>query len=133
MRRYALGSLLCAIALLVGGCGRQSSQPTATPDPGVQIEVENLNEPQRTGDVTLIVTVRDAAGGPVDGAKVDVRGDMSHAGMTPSRGSADSGRDGRYEVPFTWTMGGDWVLDVTATLPDGRTTTRRFDLTVSAP
>jgi hypothetical protein len=132
MRRFALG-VLCSIALVAGGCSRQSSQPTSTPDPGVQIEVENLNEPQRTGDVTLIVTVRDALGGPVDGAKVGVRGDMSHAGMMPSLGSVDGGHDGRYDVPFTWTMGGDWILEVTATLPDGSTTTRRFNLTVSSP
>jgi hypothetical protein len=131
MQKIALMIVLCGVVILAGGC-RQSAQPTATPDPGVQIEVENLNDPQRTGDVTLIVTVRDAAGGPVDGAKVDVRGDMSHAGMTPSLGSAEGGHDGRYEVPFTWTMGGDWFVEVTVTLPDGRTTTRRFDLTVSS-
>ncbi len=131
MRKTAFVLALC-LTILAGGCARQSAQPTATPDPGIQIAVESLNEPQRVGEVTLVVTVRDAAGAPIDNAKIDLRGDMSHAGMTPSLGSVEGGQDGRYEVPFNWTMGGDWFLDVTVTLPDGRSTTRRFDLTVSA-
>ncbi|MCC7207057.1 MAG: FixH family protein [Anaerolineae bacterium] len=132
MRKIALVLLLCATAILATGCDRQSAQPTATPDPGIQITVESLNEPQRVGEVTLVVTVRDAAGAPIEDAKIDLRGDMSHAGMTPSLGSVEDGQDGRYSVPFNWTMGGDWFLDVTVTLPDGRSTTRRFDLTVNA-
>lgn len=117
--------------LLSAGC-RQSAAPTATPNPDIQIDVENLSTSQKTGSVTLVVVVRDAAGTPLDGARVEARGDMNHAGMVPSLGSAEGGQNGRYEVPLAWTMAGDWFLDVTVTLPDGRSATRRFDLTVAA-
>jgi hypothetical protein len=52
--------------------------------------------------------------------------------MQPSLGAATKSQDGRYEVPFDWTMGGDWVLTVTATLPDGRVVQREFPATVTA-
>jgi hypothetical protein len=40
---------------------------------------------------------------------------------------------GVYEAQWVWTMSGDWFVTVTATLSDGRTLVRRFDLTVSRP
>ena len=130
MRRAALIMCCCVVTLLTGGC-RQSLQPTATPDPSLQIEIEGLDAPQKTGSATLIVLVRDAQAVPIEDARVDLRGDMSHAGMTPVTGTVNGGQDGRYAVPLEWTMAGDWFLDVTVTLPDGRTTTRRFELTVA--
>ena len=32
---------------------------------------------------------------------------------------------------FEWTMGGDWFVEVTATLANGETATERFEYTVS--
>ena len=38
-----------------------------------------------------------------------------------------------YHVPFEWTMGGGWILDVTVTLPDDRgVATEQFELFVGA-
>ncbi len=56
---------------------------------------------------------------------------MTHAGMQPVLADAGSGADGVYPADFEWTMSGDWVVTVTAALPDGRTALRRFDLTVT--
>lgn len=58
--------------------------------------------------------------GPVTGAKVSVEGNMAHPGMVPVFGTATETQPGQYEAPLTLTMGGDWVLIVTARLPDGR-------------
>jgi hypothetical protein len=57
----------------------------------------------------------------VEGATVEVEGNMRHAGMVPVFGSALEGEAGTYVVPdFTFTMAGDWVLSLQAALPDGR-------------
>ncbi|MGB1288922.1 MAG: FixH family protein, partial [Aggregatilineales bacterium] len=77
-------------------------------------------------DATLIVTVRDGETA-INDATVAVRGDMSHAGMIPVMVEASEGTEGEYEIPFEWTMGGDWAVEITATLPDGRSTQRTFE------
>ena len=80
----------------------------------------------------VIVTLRDAAGQPVDNAQLAVEANMSHAGMTPVIANGTSGKDGVYRVPLTWTMAGDWYVDVKFTLPDGQKITRRFPVSVLA-
>ncbi len=120
--------LVIALAALAG-C-RQSAQPTPTPSSAVQIEFAVEPEPATTGGAVLIITVTDETGEPVEGAQVAARGDMNHAGMRPVFGESTQGEQGVYWVPFEWTMGGDWFVDVTVTLPNGEALTRRFELTV---
>jgi hypothetical protein len=55
---------------------------------------------------------------------------MTHAGMAPVFGTAQGGADGRYTVPFQWTMDGDWLLTIAVVLPDGRKASRQFPVTV---
>jgi hypothetical protein len=58
----------------------------------------------------------------VEADAVRIEGNMSHAGMVPVLDSAVQEAPGRYVVDdFGFTMPGDWVLSVEATLPDGRT------------
>ena len=64
---------------------------------------------------------------------VQVRGDMSHAGMVPVLRTALPGDAGAYTAPFEWTMAGDWVLTVEFTLADGRTGTETFDFSIPTP
>jgi hypothetical protein len=80
------------------------------------------------GPATLTVTVRDRTGVPVTNAAVRLEGHMSHPGMAPVLADGVQRKPGVYEVPFAFTMQGDWVLLVTATLPDGRRTERRVDV-----
>jgi protein SCO1/2 len=88
-------------------------------------------DPPAVGDATLTVSLSDAAGRPISGAQVQVRGDMAHGAMEPVLGAA-SGSDsgGQYQVPFRWTMGGDWVLHVQAALADGHQAWQDFPVTV---
>ncbi len=58
---------------------------------------------------------------PISGARVRIEGDMSHPGMQPIFGNAVESAPGKYEAPLTFTMPGDWYLEVRATLSDGRT------------
>ena len=84
------------------------------------------------GDGTLVVTLRDAAGKPVTGAGLLIEGNMSHAGMKPSFGKVTGEDAGQYAVAIPWTMGGDWYVDIKATLADGRVIARRFPIAVHA-
>lgn len=126
---FWLAALLVALTL-VSGCQRVSRQETAAPP--VQIELIAPLFAPASGPAMLHVELRDEAGHPIEDARVSVRGDMTHAGMIPVLGQAVRVRDGVYDIPFEWTMGGDWVLTVDAELADGRLATDRFNVGVVA-
>jgi hypothetical protein len=80
------------------------------------------------GPATLTVTLRDPSGSPVKGARVHLEGQMSHAGMAPVLADASEREPGVYEIPFAFTMQGDWALLVSIVLPDGARLERRIDV-----
>ncbi len=122
---------LVLVALAVAACGQAAAQIPVLDDLMIELAVEP--HPPAVGEATLVITVTDADGAPVEGATVAVHGDMDHAGMEPVDGESDEGAQGVYRVPFTWTMGGGWILDVTVTLPDNRgRATERFEVFVEA-
>jgi hypothetical protein len=96
----------------------------------VNVAFEIDPNPPGVGPSQLVVKLSDASGAPVDGATVEVEGNMSHAGMQPLRARFRAGEAGTYEAPFSWTMAGDWTLTVTATLPGGQVAERQFNVTV---
>ncbi len=114
--------------LLLGACNGRTSQQTDDLDLTIIAAVEST----QVGDTILLITITDANGNPVNDATVTVKGDMSHAGMTPVLAEATAGQNGVYEMPFEWTMGGDWIVTVDVTLSDGRSTTQQFNYTISS-
>ena len=127
--RRAVCLLGVALLLLLVGCGRvQQANPTTLDSYVVTLAADPA--PPVVGDAAVSVTLRDAAGQPVDNAQLAIEANMSHAGMTPVMANSAAGKDGVYRVPLTWTMAGDWVVDVKFTLPDGQKITRRFPLQV---
>lgn len=123
--------LLGPVLLVVVGCGQVAAEVQTAERLMIDLAVEP--SPPAVGEATLIVTVTDADGKPVNGATVRAHGDMDHAGMEPVSGETATADAGVYRVPITWTMGGGWILDVTVSLPDGRgTATQRFELFVEA-
>jgi hypothetical protein len=100
-----------------------SQQPSA----GVQIALSSDPFPLTVGQTTLLVSVTDVDGTPVDGATVEVSGNMKMPGMLPQTGSTNIAVNGEYQVPIIWPMVGEWTIDVTATLPD-RQVQERFDV-----
>lgn len=127
----ALAALLALAALT--GCSRASRQVAADQAPDVALVLSFQPNPPVVGRGQVTVEAADAAGRPVEGAAVNLRGDMSHAGMRPVLAEATAEPGGLYVAPFEWTMGGDWILTVTAALPDGRQAVRRFEVSVSTP
>lgn len=128
-------SLLTAavlIALVVSGCRQQQAPPSTADNPAVNIAVAVEPSPPMTGEAKLIVTLTDPDGAPISGAKASARGDMTHPGMVPVLAEADCDDAGRCEIPFEWTMGGDWIVDITVTLSDGTTAAQQFDYSVGS-
>ncbi len=122
------------LALLPTGCQRASQQTTADQAPEITAVLTVAPDPALVGPATLLVQLTDANGAPVESATgISLKGDMSHAGMQPVLAEASGGAGGVYQAQWAWTMAGDWFVTVTATLPDGRTLLRRFDLAVSRP
>jgi len=90
-------------------------------DAGLVLDVAISPTPPAVGPARLIITLADTSGAPVDGAEIVVEGNMSHAGMVPVVDTAQAEGPGRYGISdFRFTMAGDWVLTLRATLPDGR-------------
>jgi hypothetical protein len=128
-----LSLLVLMSALLLAGC-RESAQPTPTAatleQEDIDIEMAVEPAPAAVGDATLVVTLHDSSGAPIDDAAIAVRGDMTHAGMVPVLGDVTSGSNGEYRIPFEWTMGGDWIITVDITLADGVQISRVYEMTV---
>ncbi|MFL7839735.1 MAG: FixH family protein [Candidatus Promineifilaceae bacterium] len=121
--------LATAVVLLLGsGCSRESRNASSS---NVQMNLTAIPFPAAVGQSRLVIRVTDLAGQPVSDAALSVKGDMTHAGMVPVLAEVKGGdEEGYYNVPFEWTMAGDWVVTVEATLDDGTRAKERFDLTV---
>ena len=115
MLRAACWSLLCAVLV---GCAQ-----TQAADGQITLNVA----PKVVGPAQVDVTVVDAQGRPISGATVQLRGDMTHAGMQPVITTLEDLGNGQYHAAnFQFTMAGDWVLTVQAELPDGASVERMF-------
>ncbi len=101
------------ILLILTGCRVSNRLDTAS------LLITLPDAKRAIGQTTLTVIVQTPDGTPIDNATVEITGDMTHAGMAPVFGKVQGGKEGRYSVPFDWNMGGDWVLTIKATLPDG--------------
>ena len=112
---------------------RQSQQPLPTPDDVITIDIQTSPQPAVVGDLTLVIQVFDKKGSPIPDAHVDVRGDMTHAGMEPVLAIAQGSIDNEYRIPFRWTMAGDWVVTVNVVLSSGETFQKTFNFTVTSP
>jgi hypothetical protein len=119
----AFGALALCAGLFLTGC-RQSPEPRAD----VSIAHEVAPDPPRVGTATITLRVADASGRPLGGARISLEGNMTHPGMRPVFGEARELEPGRYQSPLEFTMGGDWVVLVRLTLPDGRKIERQFDV-----
>jgi hypothetical protein len=121
-------ALVVAAALAMAAAPSASCGRRAASDAAAAVDVTWTLSSRTVGPATLTLTLRDAAGAGVAGATVRVEGHMTHPGMTPILTTAADRAGGLYHADVTFTMAGDWVLLVTAALPDGRRVERRIDV-----
>lgn len=119
----------CLLPLLVA-CGRvQNERFVGTPaptDPSLALTA-SVAEGLMMGEAGTLELELSRAGVPVTEAQIEVQGTMSHAGMEPLWVVAEAEGEGRYLASLPWTMGGEWLLTVHVTLPDGTTLERRLE------
>jgi hypothetical protein len=125
-----LALFLIACTLFAGGCTRRSAATDQAPDLRVEI-VELRPDPPSVGEVVLTMRLTDARGSPLSGANLELKADMTHAGMTPVFGNVIDEGEGIYRSTFEWTMAGDWILTVSGTLEDGRVFHRELQVSVA--
>ena len=78
--------------------------------------------------MTITLSLTDTAGRHVDGARVTLEANMSHAGMAPVFADARETEPGRYQSSMELTMAGDWFIMVHVNLADGRKLDRQFEI-----
>ncbi len=96
--------------------------------PDIAVQYEIAPQPPRAGTTTIDVKLTDKNGVPVGGARVDLEGNMSHAGMAPVNGEAKEIETGKYRGTLQLTMAGDWIVLVHIALPDGQKLQRQIEI-----
>jgi hypothetical protein len=110
------------------GCGPAGRAQEQRPDVTVDV-VLDPEVPVAGRAIRAVVSVRDADGVAVHGARLQLEALMSHPGMAPVV-AALSENNGIYSAPVEFTMAGDWVVMTSGTLADGRRVkhTQRLDV-----
>ncbi|MCY4526529.1 MAG: FixH family protein, partial [Anaerolineaceae bacterium] len=125
MRRI-IALMLCL--LLFAAC-RQESTPAAEADLTINLRI--LPTVSSVGEAEFLIDISDADGRAVSPERVDVRGDMDHAGMQPVLRDDVQGSNGKYRLPFEWTMAGDWTVTVKLTFADDSSLEETFEVSVN--
>lgn len=112
-----------ALSLFISGC--QSSDDNHS---DVELEWEISPEPPVVGLATINFTLRDSTGLLINGAEVELEGNMSHPGMQPVFATAEEIEPGRYAADVNLTMGGDWYFLIESILPDDRVIERQINI-----
>jgi len=113
---------LLLVLLFVLACHRSAQKPAIT------FKYNVAPQPVRVGTTTIDIALTDRSGQPVSGARVELEGNMSHPGMSPVTGVAREIQSGKYRGTLQFTMAGDWIVLVNATLSDGERLQNQFEL-----
>lgn len=112
MRKFIFTSLLVALSVLLAACGSAVTPADTTSTKQVNIMVDTNPSPAMMGDLELILTITDANGNPIEGAKVDVSADhtdMTGMGMS---GLATEQGGGKYSIKADFSESGNWKLTI---------------------
>jgi nitrous oxide reductase accessory protein NosL len=134
VKRVFLLAVLLTVCLIAAGCGKDKDK--SSDKPLVLEQVNNGYTAQLTiskdpvpvmKETVLTLTLRDAAGQPVQPTSVSF--DLTMPGMTmpPNKPEAAKKDNGVYEAPAIFTMEGDWRCLAAVELPDGSSLEFTFD------
>ena len=110
------GLLILFIFLLgiIVGCTKSASTRS------IIVSDEQITpQPPQAGPIAVNFKLAEASA-PLTGAHITLEGDMTHAGMAPVFGDVHEVSPGQYQGQVTLSMGGDWVVLMHITLPDGK-------------
>lgn len=123
--RKPCGALLVVLVLVLLASAPACSRPAPTTDDISSEWTLTPAVPTATQPATARLTLLyRATQSPVRGAVLRFEAQMSHPGMVPVIENASEVEPGVYTGTLTLTMGGDWTVLITGTLPDGRSIRR---------
>ena len=98
--------------------------------PLIRITMVSEPFPLIIGPNNLLIAVTGSDGTPVD-AQLSVSANMMMEGMLPINMDTITHSGDRYNVPVSWPMAGQWMIDVSAKLPNDRgTVSEQFEVYV---
>jgi hypothetical protein len=116
--RQASLFVLFRCCLSAAGCGRREA---AAPELEAKVAVQFSPNPPVVGKNDLEITLTDPVGKPLRLGRIQVEGNMNHAGMKPVFVELAENEPGKYAGAIEFTMGGDWFLLLSAEpSPEGR-------------
>jgi hypothetical protein len=121
---------LLVVTSLLAGC-RAAAEAADTPPSVARLSLQVTPAAPAIGPAQIEVSVQTPAGAPLPGAHLQVRGDMSMAGMAPVIANLQDQGNGHYATTsgaFQFTMAGDWILTVSGSLPDGTAIHKTFQI-----
>lgn len=123
-RRTVVAAVVAGLAFLAACRPKPDASAAAT-------RIAVTFDPARpaVGENHLTVTLTDAAGNPVRlTGKLEIEGNMNHAGMRPSFARLAEAAPGRYTGTLEFTMGGDWFLLLSGDLPNHTRLDRKIEV-----
>lgn len=134
MSRYRLwarrGLLVLLAALALAGCGGPATTTQRQTVEGLTVAIERPQQAVLLQSYDLTVTLTDAAGAPVEGAKVYLDMAMPAMPMGQNQPLAEPLGGGRYRVQAIFNMIGDWSVRVNASV-GGKRYVANFDQIVT--
>lgn len=119
-RRSTAICLSFSLFRILTACKPPDDRPATIGDTSLVLSATLVIEPALSS-ASIVVALTDAGGEPITDATVKVVGNVTHADMQPVIQAAAEGEAGAYRADdFTLTMGGDWIITITATTEDGR-------------
>ena len=112
MRKFIFISLLVALSVLLAACGGVATPAESTTTKQVNIKFETNPNPAIMGDMELILTITDANGGTIEGAKVDVSADHTDMMGMGMSGLATEQGGGKYSIKANFSESGNWKLTI---------------------
>lgn len=113
---------LCLLAVIATACH------SAAPPPDIKVQYELAPQPPRVGSDIINLKLTNKNGEPISGARIELEGNMTHAGMSPVMSEAHEVEAGKYRGTLELSMAGDWIVLVNISLPDGQKLQRRLEL-----
>lgn len=120
--KAATAALLLLLAL---ACHKNERSPV------VALQYDVSPKPPRVGVVTIDVRVLLEGAKWLNGARVELEGNMSHSGMSPVISETKEVEPGKYRGTLEFTMAGDWIILVHITLPGGQRVQQQLELNVA--
>ena len=112
MRKFIFISLLVATSILLAACGSAATPADTTSSKQVNIKVETNPTPAMKGDIELLLTITDANGNPIEGAKIDVGADHTDMTGMGMNGQATEQGGGKYSIKANFSDSGTWKLSI---------------------